>query len=547
MDENKLREIIRCARENENVEFKSASDSFSVLGGERENKKSLYGYCTAIGNEGGGRIVFGVTDEREIVGTKAFQNIEEIRSQIYEKMGVKIGIQEFLLPQRVVVIDVPGRQIGKIFTFHNRYLTRVGEELVEMKQDEIAKILAETQEDFSAKYLDFGLEVLDPQAIKKMRELYEKKALSTTNASKASLTDVQFLSDLGLLKNNKINNSALLLLGTTESLRDLLPDAEIIFEYRVNQNDTHYSDRLNLRQSLVFSLDILWDKINSRNFVSQLRERLMRRDIQAFNEDVVREAMNNAVVHRDYQAHKSIFVRQDNTKIVFENPGGFMPGITPENIYNQTAYRNRRLAESFEKIGLVERSGQGANLIFEKNIREGKGIPKYETTQYDVSLSLSALIKDEEIITYLDEIIQSKQLALTVDDLVILEKIKDRTSKGIMKRDVQKFIDAGVVVSDGVGRGVKYFLSKQYYKDHDRLGEYTKIKGLSRAGIKELILEHLNANKKVTAKECQQISPNLSPKDVDNILQELRRDEKIKFITFSGNKKNGHWILIGEN
>ena len=541
MNEKELRQLISSKREDESTEFKTATNEFSVLGGTKQEKRSLYGYCVAIGNVKGGRIIFGITNDRVIVGTQALKDVEKIRAQLYERMGVKIEIQEFLLPQRVVVVTVPKRRAGKLFEFFGRYLTRAGEELVEMQQDEIAAILAETQEDFSAKYLNVGLEAVAPDALKKMRELYENKSSNTT---KAALSDAQFLSDLGLLKNNKINNTTLLMIGSEESLRELLPDAEIIFEYRVNPHDTHYSDRVNLRKALVFSLDDLWNKINSRNFIHQLSERLIRRDVQAFNKDVIREAINNAIVHRDYQAHKSVFVRQDNTKIVFENPGGFMSGITPENVYKNVAYRNRRLAESFEKIGFVERSGQGADLIFENNIREGKGIPEYESTQYDVSLNLSAVIKDKEIISYLDEVAQNKQLPLTVDDLVIIEKIKERKTKGVTKQEVQKFLDAGIVVADGVGRGTKYFLSKQYYKNHDKLGEYTKIRGLSRSGIKELILEHLRAHKKVTARECQQISPNATPKDISNILQELRSDKKIHFV---GERKKGSWILIDKN
>jgi len=549
MTEKELRQIIAAKKnktlgEDEWLEFKEAKNDFSVLGGAKQDKRSLYGYCAGIGNVNGGHIIFGVTDDGRVVGTTAFPDFGKVKSQLYEKMGMRIEIQEFHIPERVVSVGIPKHKPGKLFDFHGRYLTRTGEDLVEMAQDEIATILGETQDDFSAKYIDAGIEALDPKVIKKMRKLYEEKAEKLKNDTKSRLSDEQFLSDLALLKNGKINNATLLLLGTEDALRELLPDAEIIFEYRVNPNDTRYSDRLNLRYALVLSLDVLWDKINSRNFISQLRERLIRRDIPAFNEDVVRESILNAITHRDYQAHKSVSVRQDNTRIVIENPGGLLHGITPENIYKKAAYRNRRLAESLEKIGLVERSGQGADLIFEKNIREGKGIPQYEATQYDTSLTLSAVIKDEEFIIYLDSAIRDKHLTLTVDDLVLLEKIKDRNTKGITKKEVQKFVDVGIVVTDGVGRGTKYFLSKQYYKDHGKLGEYTKIKGLSRAGVKGLIIEHLRAHKKVTAEECQQISPNLVPKDVANILQELRREGKIKFV---GSSKVGHWILIVQN
>lgn len=71
MDKNELLNLIKNGNEKEVLEFKAASDSFSVLGDE-QNKRSLYGYCVGIGNAGGGRIIFGVNDDRMIVGTNAF-------------------------------------------------------------------------------------------------------------------------------------------------------------------------------------------------------------------------------------------------------------------------------------------------------------------------------------------------------------------------------------------------------------------------------------------------------------------------------------------
>ena len=545
MNEVELRKILASPKkEDEHIEFKRAEQSFSVLGGKDLNKKSLYGYCVGLGNSGGGAIIFGVTNDKEVVGTNALPNLAVIRSQLYEKLRVPVGLDEFHLPQRVVIAEMPARRPGNLFSFHGRYLMRSGEDLVEMTSDAIAVVFNELQEDFSAKCLEVGVEVLDNDALHKMRELYEKKAEKTGGGSKKNLSGRQFLSDLGLLKEGKINNAALLLLGTDVALRDYIPNAEIIFEYRVNPAQTHFSDRANLRDALVMSLDTLWDRINARNFISQLPERLVRKNIKAFNEEVIREAINNAVVHRDYSMQRSVFVRQDNTKISFENPGGFISGITPANIYKHPpCWRNRRLAEVFEKIGLVERSGQGADLIFENNIREGKGIPHYEATDNDVSLTLSAVIKDQEIISYLDEAIQTKKMELAVDDLVTLERIKERDTKGLVRKDLQKFLDAGIVVSRGLGRGTKYFLAKQYYKDHDRLGEYTKITGLSRTAIKETILQHIRDNEKGTASECRQAFPNLTAKDVNNILQELKREGRIKFI---GNRRSGHWVLLGK-
>ena len=74
----------------------------------------------------------------------------------------------------------------------------------------------------------------------------------------------------------------------------------------------------------------------------------------------------NAVSHRDYRHPGSVFVRQFPRHIEIVSPGGFPPGITPENILDHQFPRNRRIAETFARCGLVERSGQGADRIVEE-------------------------------------------------------------------------------------------------------------------------------------------------------------------------------------
>src|SRR3989344_752397 len=420
MDKSELLNLIKNGDEREVLEFKTASDSFSVLGGDEQKKRSLYGYCVGIGNAGGGKIIFGVDDDRKVIGTNAFLNMSEVKSQIYQYLKTKIEMEEFAIDgKRVILVSVPERQSGQLFSFYGKYLTRDG----------------------------------------------------------------------------KINICALLLLGKENSIRDFIPNAEIIFEYRNSPEEIRYVDRLNLRKALIISLEELWAKINTRNYIIQLSEGLTRRNISAFNEGVMREAILNVVVHRDYKLPASVFILQDPSQIIFRNPGGFLSGITPENIYKKSAWRNRRLAETFEKIGLVERSGQGADLIFESTIREGKGVPNYlDSSESEVSLKLSAVIKDMEFISYLEEIIAQKKIRLSIDELILLEKIKDQNAEKVTKEQVKKFLDIGIVSFIGVGRGTHYLLSKQYYKDHGLLGKYTKIVGLGRDKIKEMILKHVKEN-----------------------------------------------------
>ena len=98
-------------------------------------------------------------------------------------------------------------------------------------------------------------------------------------------------------------------------------------------------------------------------------------DLPTFAEVPVREALLNAVAHRDYRLGGSIFVRQFSKRLEVISPGGLPPGITPENIIDQQNPRNRRLAEALARCGLIERSGQGLNLMVESAVRQGKPCP----------------------------------------------------------------------------------------------------------------------------------------------------------------------------
>jgi Putative ATP-dependent DNA helicase recG C-terminal len=105
--------------------------------------------------------------------------------------------------------------------------------------------------------------------------------------------------------------------------------------------------------------------INTRNPFRTLKTGLFHTDIPAFPEAAFREAILNAVIHRDYLEPGSVYVRHTEREMVISSPGGFIGGITPDNILHaEPRARNRLLAEVFQKIGLVERAGIGRRRIF---------------------------------------------------------------------------------------------------------------------------------------------------------------------------------------
>ena len=104
----------------------------------------------------------------------------------------------------------------------------------------------------------------------------------------------------------------------------------------------------------------------------------------------VREAILNAVSHRDYRHPGSVFVRQYPRRLEIVSPGGFPTGITPDNIIDKQFPRNRRIAETFLRCGLVERAGQGANRMLVEAVRDSKPLPDYSRSdEHEVFLSLA--------------------------------------------------------------------------------------------------------------------------------------------------------------
>ena len=100
----------------------------------------------------------------------------------------------------------------------------------------------------------------------------------------------------------------------------------------------------------------------------------------------------NAVCHRDYRVTgESIFIKASPKDFKISSPGGFANGITPENALVKQYSRNRLLAETFQRAGLVERAGQGLDDIFRYCIEEGKGLPDFSGTDtFQVVLNIPA-------------------------------------------------------------------------------------------------------------------------------------------------------------
>jgi len=224
-------------------------------------------------------------------------------------------------------------------------------------------------------------------------------------------------------------------------------------------------------------------------------------------------------------------VRQYPRHLKVESPGGFPPGITPENILDRQYPRNRRIADLFAKCGLVERSGQGMNLIFEESIRNGKLPPDFTgTDRYQVNLTLWGQVQDPAFVLFLEKISRERGVSFTTQDFVVL----DRVHRGLSVQDALKgrasfLAETGVLESVGRGRGVRYVLSRHFYTMTGRKGVYTRKRGLDRETNKSLLEKHIHDNRDVGSKmeEFREVLPSHSRSQIQVLLRELIREGKV--------------------
>ncbi len=530
-------------KEGENLEFKKAENRFDF--------EELTKYCVALANEGGGRIILGVTDKRprRIVGTKAFDQPERTRKGLCERFPLDVDFEEIRHPDcadgsRVLVFTIPSRPIGIAIQYKGRRWVRDEDSLVEMSDDRLREIHAEGGHDFSATAVS-GLTVtdLDEAAIEDFRQRWIAKATKAEDHSLAerlaSISLEQLLLDAEAFTEGTLNYAALVLFGTRAALTRHLAVSEIVFEYRSNDSSGPAQDRKEFREGFFSFYDQLWSVINLRNDQQDFQEGLFVTPISTFSERPVREAILNAVSHRNYQLGGSIFIRQFPRRLEIDSPGGLPVGITLDNILDRQNPRNRRVAELLTRCGLVERSGQGMNLIYEELIKHSKPQPDFSRTdQYQFSITLHGTVQDPAFIRFVEKVSKETDTFFTTEDWLLMsaaargEKLPSGSDRAIVR-----LIDLGILDH---GKGHSHILSRRYYEFVGKKGAYTRKKGLDREQNLALLEKHLDefAAHGSRLEELNQVLPSLPDTTIRSLLRTLRKRGKAHCI---GRSRGARW------
>lgn len=502
-----IEQLKYCKESEDKVEFKKGEHgNVAYDGGSRlkpsERRRCILGYVTALCNEKGGSLVIGMEDKypHKVVGTRQNENSTgELEANIYRDTGIRPKIYELYedgaeKKGRVLVIDVPPRPAGTVFKFEDVPLMRVGEELKPMSDEVYLSIIQENEPDFSQQICrDATLDDLDPDALSVLKEKYARKQ---NNPIFLTLSNRQILSDLQLITDKGVTNAAVILLGKEDFIKRVYPQASVMLEYRHSESQITFDNRISYSQPFFIMIDRLWHDIDLRNGKFQIKEGPYIFDVPYFNEEVIRESINNAITHRDYTRHSETVIKQYPQKLIVTNAGGFPHGVTIDNILTvPSTPRNRLLADVLSKTGIVERSGQGVDKIFYRTLSEGKEAPDYSGSDaFNVELILSAIIQDKAFALFIESVQQNlaEDNKLSVFEIVVLDKIRrNEKTTALDKAVIKQLMDRNLIEKRGKTNGIHYILCRSYYEFTGNTAEYSKKSDWNTSQVTSIIIPFL--------------------------------------------------------
>ena len=352
--------LVNVRSENEHLEFKSAENRYDF--------EVLVDYCVALANEGGGRMLLGITDKvpRRVVGTKAFEVPERTVAGIYERLQLKVTFDEVAHPAgRVLVFHVPSRPVGQPVHYRGRYLMRAGEELVPMTPDQLKKIMAEGEADWALKPAmtecdgETVVQALDTQSY---FDLLYLPYPATREAVLGRFASERLIERSG--GSWTITNlGAVLFAKKLESFDRLSRKAPRVIVYEGTNKLKTKLDKPGTKGYAV-GFQGLVEFINSQVPTNEVIEQALRKEVKMFPEIAVRELVANALIHQDFtEFGTSVMVEIYSDRMEISNPG--KPFISPDRFIDEYQSRNERLADLMRRLGICEEKGSGVDKVIQ--------------------------------------------------------------------------------------------------------------------------------------------------------------------------------------
>lgn len=267
----------------------------------------------------------------------------------------------------------------------------------------------------------------------------------------------------------------------------------------------------------------------------------LRVGVPDYPERAYREALANALIHRDYSQLGAVHLQWHDDRIEISNPGGFPEGVRLDNLLvTPPRPRNLLLADSFKRAGIVERTGRGIDTIFYEQLRSGRPAPSYErSTEASVvlvlhggkaSLEFARLVVEEnraDRLLVLDEVLLLNALwqerSLTTNRAAQLIQKPETEARAVL----QRLVEAGLVEARGERKARIYHLSSATYRRLGQKAEYVRQRGFEPLQQEQMALQYVKMHGRITRREVSELC-QIGPYQASRLLAKLTEQQKLQ-------------------
>jgi ATP-dependent DNA helicase RecG len=547
------------SKESLTVEFKSDL--------KRLRDDELVQALVCLANSEGGELWLGVEDDGIPTGLhEAHTNLSGLSGLIAARTSPALQVS-------VEAVEVNNLQVARITVpkaIHSEIATTAGQYLRRrLKQDGTPECVAMLPHERQSHISRIGLSDSSAQIVSgataadfdPLERERLRQAIQSYGGDRVllELDDDQLDATLGFTARTATGErlptlTGLLVIGREHAIRDLVPTHELAFQV-LEREDVRVNEFR--RFPLLKLLEWLETNFKAYNPEREVQVGLFRVPVPRVDMGAFREAVANALVHRDYHKLGAVHVRLDDLGLSISNPGGLVEGVTLDNLLStEPRPRNPQLADVMKRIGVVERSGRGVDKIYRGMLRFGRPRPDYSRTDFNsVVLKLETVDADELFLQLVVE--QEKaQGHLPINSLIVLSALRDQKRTGLdelatliqqdislAKRTVEHLVEAGLVEAHGKTRGRTYTLSAAMYKAKGDKVAYTRQAGFSRLQNEQMVLSHVQHHGRVQRQEVMDLC-HMSKDQATRLLKALKDDGRLQQ---HGERRGAYYTLPADS
>jgi len=481
--------------------------------------RELLAAVISLANTDGGDLLLGVEDDGTITGLHAnHMTVSGIPPLIANKTNPAITV-------KAERCEVQGNSIARISVPKSRQLVSTSDGLLlrrRLKLDRTPEAVPFYPHEFMQRQSSLGqadpsamalenisIKQLDPLQRQRIRNAIKKFG---GDQSLLALEDEELDGALGLCREvdgvKYPTLAGLLILGTEDLLRTHLPAYEVAFQV-LHGTDVKVNEFF--RKPLLQTFEEVEILFKARVEEEEIQVGLFRVPVPNYDRRAFREAFVNALVHRDFSRLGAVHVKISDDGLSISNPGGFVEGVTLENLLvADPRSRNPLLADIIKRIGLAERTGRGIDRIYEGMLRYGRPAPDYSmSNEFTISVQMLNVAPDLDFLKMVVE--QEDKLGeMPIDSLIILSRLREerrlttadlapsvQKSETNVRATLEKLVETGFLEPHGTGRGRTYTLSASMYRTAGQKSEYIRQAGFDKIQQEQMVLKYIEKHGRI--------------------------------------------------